>query len=129
MQDLEDFTDCAGRFGQSVCGNPQPKFKASGRVTWSDGPLTTSLRWRHLGKVRDDDPGSDYVVEKLDAYNLFDLTFGFDVSEQFNLALGVSNLFDKKPQLIGDNAEQANTYPSTYDVLGRDFFVSANLKF
>lgn len=129
VQDLDDFTDCAGAFGQSVCGQPQPKFKSSARVTWLDGPLTTSLRWRHVGKVKDDDPGTDYVVETLKAYNLFDLTFGFTVSEQLNLALGVNNIFDKQPQRIGDNQEQANTYPSTYDVLGRDFFISANLKF
>jgi hypothetical protein len=57
----------------------------------------------------------------------------------------VNNIFDELPQtptfngifvssendgtLLGDNQEQANTYPSTYDVLGRDFFVSANFKF
>jgi outer membrane receptor protein involved in Fe transport len=45
------------------------------------------------------------------------------------MSLGVNNIFDKKPQLIGSNQEQANTYPGTYDVLGRDFFVSANVRF
>ena len=39
------------------------------------------------------------------------------------------NLFDKEPPIIGSNQEQANTYPGTYDVLGRDFFISANLRF
>ncbi len=43
--------------------------------------------------------------------------------------MGVNNLLNKKPQLIGSNQEQANTFPSTYDVLGRDYFVSANVKF
>jgi outer membrane receptor protein involved in Fe transport len=129
VQDLDDFTQCAGRFGQLVCGNPQPKWKWSSRLSWIDGPLTTSLRWRHLGSVRDDDDSTDYVVERLKSYNLIDLSLGFDVTEQFSLAMGVNNLFDKKPQLIGDNQEQANTYPGVYDVLGRDFFVSASLKF
>jgi outer membrane receptor protein involved in Fe transport len=129
VQELDNFTDCAGKFGQNVCGSPQPKIKWSSRATWIDGPLTTSLRWRHLGKVRDDDPGTDYVVEKLDAYDIFDATVGFEVSENLSLTAGVNNIFDKKPQLIGDNQEQANTYPSVYDVLGRDFFVSASLKF
>ena len=129
VQELDEFTQCAGKFGQNVCGQPQAKFKSSARASLIDGPLTTSLRWRHLGKVRDDDDGTNYVVEKVDAYNLFDLTFGFDVNENFNLSLGVNNMFDKKPQLIGSNQEQGNTYPSTYDVLGRDFFASVNLKF
>ena len=62
------------------------------------------------------------------------------------ITAGINNLFDKLPGtpqfdaagfvtnrpnslLLGDNQEQANTYPSTYDVLGRDFFISANFKF
>ncbi|WP_207912477.1 TonB-dependent receptor domain-containing protein [Parafrankia sp. BMG5.11] len=129
VQDLDDFTQCAGRFGQLVCGNPQPKYKWSSRLSWIDGPLTTSLRWRHLGSVRDDDVSTDYVVERLKSYNLIDLSLGFDITEQFSLSMGVNNLFDKQPQLIGDNQEQGNTYPGVYDVLGRDYFVSVNLKF
>ena len=129
VQELDAFTECAGRFGQLVCGNPQPKWKWSSRLSWLDGPLTTSLRWRHLGAVRDDDEATDYVVERLDAYDVFDLSLGFDITEEFSLAMGVNNIFDKQPQLIGDNQEQANTYPGVYDVLGRDFFVSASMKF
>ncbi len=129
VQQLAENTDCAGAFGQSVCGNPQPKWKASTRLSWRDGPLTTSLSWSHLGKVTDDDASADYVVERLKSYNLFDLAMSADVSDNLTISAGVNNLFDKKPQLIGDNQEQGNTYPSVYDVLGRDFFVSANLRF
>lgn len=129
VQELDDFNQCAGRFGQLTCGNPQPKWKWSSRLSWLDGPMTTSLRWRHLGSVGDDDDSVDYVVERLSSYDVFDLSFSFDINENFNLAMGVNNILDKKPQLIGDNQEQANTYPGVYDVLGRDFFVSAGLKF
>jgi outer membrane receptor protein involved in Fe transport len=120
--------DCEGRFG-ALCGNPTPKWKHTARVSWLDGPLTTSVRWRFLGKVKDDDDQTDYVVERLKSYSLFDLTFGVDVTDQATLNFGINNLFDKKPQVIGDNQEQANTYPSAYDVLGRDFFVSASFRF
>ena len=129
VQELADNTECAGAFGQNVCGNPQPTWKWSSRLSWMDGPLTTSLRWRHLGKVTDDDAGADYVVENLKAYDVFDLSLSADVSDNLSLAAGVNNILDKKPQLIGDNQEQANTYPGVYDVLGRDFFVSATLRF
>lgn len=130
VADLEDeVNECAGRFGQLACGDPTPKFKASSRVSLIGGPLTASLRWRHVGKVRDDDDETDYVVERLRSYNLFDLAFSIDATDQMTFAFGVNNLLDKKPQRIGDNQEQANTYPGTYDVLGRDFFVSANFRF
>lgn len=130
VQELPDEVNkCAGRFGVLACGNPTPKYKWTSRASFVDGPLTTSLRWRHLSSVRDDDPDVDYSVERIKAYNLFDLSFAFDATEKLSLAMGVNNLFDKKPPVIGDNQEQANTYPSSYDVLGRDFFVSARLAF
>ena len=51
------------------------------------------------------------------------------MTESLSINAGVNNLFDKKPPVIGSAAEQANTLPSFYDVLGRDFFVSARVKF
>jgi outer membrane receptor protein involved in Fe transport len=123
---FDTVNECAGRFGQT-CGNPRPKYKWSSRLSLIDGPLTSSLRWRHVGKVKDDTGG--FSVDKLKAYNLFDLAFSLDATDQVSFSFGVNNLFDKKPQLIGDNQEQANTYPSVYDVLGRDYFVSASFRF
>jgi outer membrane receptor protein involved in Fe transport len=42
---------------------------------------------------------------------------------------GVNNLFNTQPRILGSAAEQANTLPSFYDVLGRDYFISARFKF
>ncbi|WP_209346981.1 TonB-dependent receptor [Pontixanthobacter sp. CEM42] len=141
--------ECAGLFGPT-CGEPTPTYKWTSRLTFVDGPLTTSFRWRHLSGVGDDDPTTDYSqfngVERINAYDLLDITLSFEVNENLTIAAGVDNVFDTLPQtptfdangivsstnngtLLGDNQEQANTYPSTYNVLGRDFFVSANIKF
>jgi len=121
---------CAGRFGLN-CGNPQPRWIWQSRLSWIDGPLTTSVRWRHTGSVRDDDPSREFVVERIDAYDLFDLAFAVDVNKQFSLAMGANNLFDKHPPILGSNADFSggNTYPGVYDILGRDFFVSADMRF
>lgn len=127
--DPDTSTDCRGLFGTRICGNPRPKYKINGRLSWMDGPVTTSFRWRHLGSVRDDDDGTDYTVERIKSYNLFDLAFAFDATDNLNLTAGVQNLFDKKPPIVGSNQEQTNTYPSAYDTLGRDYFISARLKF
>ncbi len=125
---LPDVIECAGYFGAN-CGNPQGKYKWTTRLTLIDGPLTSTLRWRHISSTRDDDDASDYVVEKLKAYNLYDIAFSANVSDNLTMSFGVNNLLNKKPQLIGANSEQANTYPGTFDVLGRDYFLSANLRF
>ncbi len=129
-----DILECAGFFG-ATCGEPAPSFKWTSRLSFVDGPLTTSIRWRHLSGVDDDDPDTDYAAlngsERIPAYDLIDLTFSFEVTEQFTFALGVNNLFNTLPLAaefanggvvvsnpndgtrLGDNQEQANTYPMT----------------
>ncbi|MXO47164.1 TonB-dependent receptor [Erythrobacter vulgaris] len=148
VADLERTIVCDGRFGVE-CGDPTASFKWTARASFIDGPLTTSVRWRHLSGVEDDDDTVNYNdfngVERIPAYDLVDLTFSFMASESTTFTIGVNNLFDTLPQtptfngiivssdnngtLLGDNQEQANTYPSTFDVLGRDFFASINFKF
>ena len=146
---LPQVDECAGEFGGN-CGEPIASFKWASRFTWIDGPLTTTVRWRHLSGVDDNDDDvlySDFNgIERIDAYDLIDLTFSFAATENVTIALGVNNLFNTLPGtptfdadgvvtnrpnslLLGDNQEQANTYPSTYDVLGRDFFASVAFKF
>lgn len=143
-----DLLQCAGKFG-AECGEPIPSFKWTARASYVDGPLTFSTRWRHLSAVDDDDDSVDYGafngVERIPAYDLIDLTLAYDFRESVTFTVGVNNLFDTLPQtptfdgvvvssdnngtLLGDNQEQANTYPSTYDVLGRDFFASVLFRF
>jgi iron complex outermembrane receptor protein len=125
---LASQVECAGLFGNN-CGQPTPRWKVSSRLTWLDGPVTTSLRWRYMSASRDDDDATDYIVERIPAFHYFDLAFAFNVNDNLTLNMGVNNLFDKTPPLVGDNQEQANTFPGTFDPLGRDFFVSANLRF
>ena len=137
-----DPLQCAGFFGLR-CGQPQPEYKWTSRLSLIDGPGTISVRWRHLGEVDDETGG--FAVDTIDSYDLIDLSFAFNATEEFTLTFGVNNLFDTLPcnptfdgiavtscdnnLLLGDNQEQANTYPSTYDVLGRRYFVSAAFRF
>lgn len=121
--------NCAGRFG-FFCFNPQPRWSWTSRLSWINGPVTSSIRWRHVGAVKDDDDDVEYVIERIDDYGLFDLAFAFRVNDRFTMHLGVNNLFDRRPPILGGNAgfSAGNTYPSTYDVLGRDFFLSFDVK-
>jgi outer membrane receptor protein involved in Fe transport len=56
------------------------------------------------------------------------------VNEHFDLTFTVINLFDKKPPVVGNTAgttsqNSGNTFPSTYDPLGRRFAAGARIKF
>lgn len=120
---------CRGQFGIGFCDDPYPKWKWTSRLTYTDGPVSLSGRWRHTSSVRDDQDEAFYTVERIGSYDLFDLSASFDIGDNFNMAIGVNNLLDKNPPQLGTNAEQSNTYPGTYDVIGRDFFVSFGVRF
>jgi outer membrane receptor protein involved in Fe transport len=56
------------------------------------------------------------------------------VLENITLVMTVSNLFDKTPPVVGSTAgstsfNSGNTFPSTYDSLGRRYNIQVNVKF
>ncbi|MCZ8325740.1 MAG: TonB-dependent receptor [Sphingomonadaceae bacterium] len=78
--------------------------------------------------------GQTVNMNKIGAYNYIDLSVRFNVNDNLGVTVGVSNLFDKQPPLIGSaagttTANSGNTFPSTYDPLGRAFNASVSLKF
>jgi len=78
--------------------------------------------------------GQTVNFNRIKAYNYFDLTLQFEVGKQFLLTLGTQNLFNKQPPVVGGqagttSAGSGNTFPSTYDPLGRSFSASVRVKF
>ena len=150
--------ECINQYSVN-CGSIQPKYSFNQRTTLGLGPVDVSLLWRWVNKVRfedkqlaDDllaaqgagctDPAGtdpdgcmiDPRFRTIKAYSWFDLTTRFEVSKNFDLTMSVFNLFDKKPPVVGGTVGSTsynggNTYPSSYDALGRRYAVSARLKF
>jgi outer membrane receptor protein involved in Fe transport len=68
------------------------------------------------------------------SFDYFDLSTRIGVGDNLTLTLTVANLFDKKPPLTGQDIgstsyNSGNTFPSTYDALGRTFKVGARMRF
>lgn len=134
--------ECAKKFGIS-CGIPNPTWRHKLRTTLTlPGNISASVNWRYIGRVRDeqqsDNPflsGADFVANrKIKAYNLFDLAVLAPVADQFTLRIGVNNVFDKDPPLIGQGSLSAvsgngNTYPQVYDALGRYIYAGFSINF
>lgn len=134
----------------STPGSIQPEFTWNQRTTLSFSKLDVSLLWRHISPVRAE-PGSldnffngtitsgalaggTYNFGRIKAYDYFDLSSRFAVNDHFNFTVTVTNLFDRDPPVVGSTIgstgfNSGNTYPSTYDTLGRRFAVGATLKF
>ena len=109
-------------------------------TTWSFGPAAVQLRWRHIGKLTNDtvargeNPPSAFMVPEIDSFDYFDLSGSYDLTSSITVRAGIENLFDKEPPVVGNDyggtAENSgNTFPATYDPLGRSFFLSATARF
>lgn len=146
--------DCVGYISAN-CGSLQPDFQWSQRTTLTFKDVDVSLLWRHLSSfeqepldVIDSGPffsgtlganvpgvgGRTVNFGRIKAYDYFDLSARFNATESLTFTLSVQNLFDKDPPLTGNNAgttafNSGNTFPSTYDALGRRYAVAAKLRF
>ena len=141
--------ECTGFYSVN-CLSIQPEFYWNARATFTVGTIDASVLWRHIDGVRQEPDdvangnrpafaGTDAYGDKVNygripAFDYIDLAFRFGASENFDLTLTVTNLFDKSPPPTGYNLgstsyNSGNTYPSTYDAIGRRYAVGARLKF
>jgi len=140
--------DCAGLYGLT-CGVPTPHWRGELRTSWiTPYNLTISLNWRYLGAVKLDanqanplingGPGFyDNADAKLGDYNYFDLALTYRFRDRYTFRAGINNLFDKDPPIVDSEAYgissppygNGNTYPGTYDSLGRQFFFGVKADF
>lgn len=135
VAELPDVIECAGNFGNS-CGSPLNEIVINTRVTWSSGPWGISGLLRYLSAVDDDSidnddsvVASDLVVPELSSEIYLDLAASYDFSDDFSVTFGINNILDTEPTRVGDVQQQANTFPSTYDLLGPRAFLSASYRF
>jgi iron complex outermembrane recepter protein len=134
--------DCKGFYGVT-CGVPAPEWRHKLRVTYTaPSVFSASLNWRYVGKVRDEFTSSNPFIsgttypahDRIDSFSYFDLALSADVTEMATFRVGVNNILDKDPPIIGQQSQSAvfangNTYPQVYDTLGRYIYVGATFSF
>ncbi len=123
-----ELIECAGNFGVD-CGSPLPEYKHRMTANWSTDDWNAMVSWRYVGEVDDDDPDTIYSVDKIDGQHYMDMAGTYRFNDTYSLTVGIDNVADESPPVIGDNDEQANTYPAVYDVFGRTYFIRASATF
>ena len=107
----------------SVFGNTFPEWKLLTSLGWRNDNFSAGLRWRRIGEM------TQYsTTNELGAIDYIDLNGSWSINDNVTLRLGVNNLADQQPRTYAPGV-QANTDPSTYDVLGRRYYVGLTAKF
>ena len=68
------------------------------------------------------------TTDVLPSIDYFDLNGSWSVNDTVSLRAGVNNLTDEEPNVFSPGV-QANTDPSTYDILGRRYYVGLTARF
>jgi len=106
-----------------------PTWKAVTTLAWSNKALSLGLRWRFLDKMASSSKATNpsTTTPGVPSYNLFDLFGSISVGKEWSMRYGVNNLFNKAPPVL--NGRIGTTEASTYDVLGRTFYLGVGVKF
>jgi iron complex outermembrane recepter protein len=152
--------NCAGYYGatcsSSTTGAGTPifhwrnRFSTTWLAPWSGLSLTASWRFMSAVKLEALSPNPNIGaaagatianggISNTDAYlssrNYLDLSAAMKVGDKVTVRVGVQNVFDKDPPLIGTTdipgppAGNGNTFPATYDSLGRFIFGQVTAQF
>ena len=117
------FTNRKGTISNSF-GLTFPEWKFLSSVSWSYGPVTIGGRWRYQGEV----VNFNNTAEVIDAINYFDLNASWNVNDAVALRAGINNVTDELAPVYAPSIA-SNTDPSTYDLLGRRYYVGLTARF
>lgn len=130
----DPWLDYAGTIGEDV-GETLPDWKATFTGVWDIGKFSTALRLRYLPSM---DHAQTIISQStdpnvcgctgVDSITYVDLSTGWQATDALNVRLGVENLTNEEPQLYSPEVD-SGTDPSTYDVIGRRYFITASYKF
>ena len=145
---LTQVYNCAGYYGPT-CGGPAAKFRSKLRASLNTKMgLGFTAQWRYFGPVNVEysNPSTSLAADHYNfgshiaSQSYFDLSMTAHVGGHFEWRLGVNNLLDRQPPLVtsGNGTYGAsacggtcngNTYPGTYDALGRYIYTGVTLDF
>lgn len=128
--------DCTGVINPA-CATPE--WRHTVRVNYDrDSWWSASVRWRHTGSMdytlQNGTPGTtDRILvangNKLDAFNYFDVSGRFTLNDNASLTVGVNNILDEEPPLVGGSLSSNANSLTGYDQVGRFLFANISLNF
>jgi len=116
------------------------RWKMLNTFSYAIGPATLSVQWQHLPAVKSFTYPANNATTTVGApaYDVFNLSGSFAITDNATLRWGIDNLLDKAPpytEYNGSTSGLANSIGANvfnayfYDLNGRRFYVGASFKF
>lgn len=117
------FTNRTGTISNSF-GLTLPEWKSLTSLNWNNGPIGLGVRWRYQGSVEN----FNNRAQVIDGIHYFDLNASWNVNDAIALRAGINNVTDELAPVYSPSVA-SNTDPSTYDLLGRRYYVGLTARF
>ncbi|MFT5312683.1 MAG: iron complex outermembrane receptor protein [Paraglaciecola sp.] len=111
----------------------QPEWRHTAKLSYDmDTFWTASVVWRYYGEVAYSESADELVAKDggINAQSYIDLKASFDVNDNVGVLVGVNNVLDKEPPMVGGTlSTNGNAIAGFYDTLGRYLHASVTVKF
>ncbi|MFC5509884.1 TonB-dependent receptor domain-containing protein [Massilia jejuensis] len=131
--------DCLGYYSvacNNIVSAPVYKRKFNQRTNWTMGAWSVGYNWRYVSSVIEEPGGAVFLPEfsRIPAYHYVDLSANWNVNKNVRVNLSVTNAANKKPPIVGGTIggtgpNSGNTFPQSYDAVGRYVTLGASVKF
>jgi outer membrane receptor protein involved in Fe transport len=124
--------DAKGTFDQG--GQYEWKMTNILGYNFAGGKANVGVQWRYLPSIKDESAARNpaTTVFAVGSYQSFNLFAGYSINEKINLRMGIDNLTDEQPLVVGRTATDGNaevTRPDYFDILGRRAYVGVKMSF
>jgi len=118
------YQDFAGTVSSS---ESYPRWKFTNSLTLHNDSFSIGVKWRHFSSMQDSsivtNPTSETEGSK--SYNYLDISTQYQFTKNMALRMGVNNITDKAPTVIGGDIGTTNS--GVFDTIGRTFYLQASL--
>jgi outer membrane receptor protein involved in Fe transport len=110
---------------------PQPEWRHVLSASYDTGSWwKATAKWRYFSAVNDYTGSDTLVQDGIGSQSYLDLKGSFTINDYTRVLVGVNNVLDKEPPLVGGTlSTNGNAVAGYYDTLGRYFHASVSLKF
>jgi outer membrane receptor protein involved in Fe transport len=134
--------DCLGYYSvacdtaTNLTSGPRPETVWTQTTRWAFGKWDVALTWRNISELIEEPGGATFLPAfmQIPEYDYFDIGAGWDATEKLRVSLTMLNATDEDApnvgQTIGGTSNNSgNTYPQSYDAIGRFLTLGFEMRF
>jgi outer membrane receptor protein involved in Fe transport len=136
LRDCLGFYSVACDTATTLISGPRPETTFTQTTRWVFNNFDLALTWRNIASLLEEPGGTNFLTAfaAIPEYDYFDFGAGWDATEKLRVSLSVLNITDEDAPNVGQTIggtgnNSGNSYPQSYDTIGRYMTLGVNMSF